>query len=298
MKLGILKKLGLSTLVVSMVSIPLATTSFANEETMNNSTTPYVNEENQTEPNPDSDLENQENQLEELGNKYGFTLEHESNQSKNLKSTDSSLDLNFNTLDELEAFMKKCTETENNSSKTYNLLDELGKEHILNQQEFIDILDQQNIQYDLDSDGNLNFDYDSLSIDSSMFKDSSNMNISPYAAAKVASKGTANYQYQYDSSEFTLMYKRYMDMKYDWKRVPVGNKPGARQFVRVYNRRAYPVGFTIGTFTPNNYSQKYTNGNHTVTHSVRGLWRLSVGYKGFPANFTRQQVWTFSNSIY
>lgn len=285
------KKTITSALILSLLIVPLSTTAYANANEINDS----KNESTQS----DSSKEDLQNQLKELGEKYGFSLESETpSNEKNLKmSNDNNSDtLDFNSVEELEEFLKESSSVESKSINTYNILDESGVEHVLNQQEFINLLDSQSIEYSVNPDGSLNFNYDDLTVDSSMLKNiSSNQNLK---AARVASSGTSSYSFTSDSKVFNLFYKRNMDMKYEWKRVPQGGNPGSRQFVRVYNRSAYPTGIYVADWTNKEYSQTYTNSRHTVNNSVRGQWKLKVGVNGFSANFVRPETWNFSCTIY
>lgn len=283
------KKIIISTLILSLLIIPLSTTVYANE----------VNDSKNESTQNNSSNEDLQNQLKDLGEKYGFSLEGEINSNeKNLKMSndDNSDTLNFDSVEELEEFLKESANVENKSINTYNILDESGVEHVLTQEEFTKLLDSQSIEYSLNSDGYLDFNYDDLIVDSSMLENiSSNQNLK---AAKVASKGTSSYSFTSDSKVFKLFYKRNMDMKYEWKRVPQGNKPGSRQFVRVFNRNAYPIGIYVANWTNKQYSQTYTNGRHTVNNSVRGQWKLTVGVNGFSANYVKPETWNFNCTIY
>lgn len=240
---------------------------------------------------------NLQNQLKELGEKYGFKLDDNTSNYKNSRSNNQDT-LNFDSINELEEFLKESSNLQDQSVNTYNLLDENGVEHILTQQEFINILTSQNIDYTLNKDGSLNFNYEDLKIQSSMFENNDSVSNNRIRETRAASSGTSSYQFKSDSKEFNLFYKRYMDMKYEWKRVPSGGKPGSRQFVRVYNRNAYPVGLYVADWTNKNYSQTYTNGRHTVNNAVSGQWRLRVSVMGLPVNYVKPQTWHFTYTIY
>ena len=269
-----LKKAGVLSLSLAILIAPLSVNAY--NDTLSNQS--FIG---------NSDLENLKLQLKELGEKYGFEAEFEDTSTLN---TD---ELNFESIQELEEFLKESSKlSEDSQIYSYNLMDELGNEHILNQEELKALLNSQNIDYTVTSDGNLSFNYDELDVQSSFFKNNKGIE-----SKAVATKGTSSHTFKQDSKEFTLFYKRVMPMKYDWKRVPVGSKPGARQFTRVYGRKAYPEGFYVGDFTPTKYWHQFTNSNHTVTNKVTGTWKLSASVGIFPVNYTKSQTWTFILSI-
>ena len=269
-----LKKIGGLALALAILIAPLSANAYNNT----------LNDNSVVE---NSDLENLKSQLKEVGEKYGFEVELDDTSKLN------TCELNFDTIEEFERFLKESSETADDSQiHSYNLMDELGNEHILNQEELKALLNSQNIKYTVTSDGNLSFNYDELDVQSSFFK--TNKDIESKA---VTTTGTSSHTFRQDSEQFTLFYKRVMSMKYDWKRVPVGSKPGTRQCTRVYGRKAYPEGFYVGDFTPTKYWHQFTNSNHTVTNKVTGTWKLSASIAGLPVNYTKTQTWTFTLSI-
>lgn len=271
-----LKKLGSLAIALALIVVPLSSSVYADNANISK----------------EDNLGELEHQVKVLAEKYGFEMDGMETVTE-YGGNDNSL--KFNNIEELESFFKEASEDKTDMHvNMYSLLDELGEEHILNQDEFISLLESQNIEYTTNEDGSLSFDYDSLTVNSSMF----NKTVEKFATSKVQTTGTTPHTFRQDTVDFTLFYKRYMDMKYEWKRVPQNGKPGSRQFVRVFNRNAYPVGFYHGDFINKKYSQTYTNGRHTVTNKVNGLWKITAQIGPFQPNFTKPQTWTFALTIY
>lgn len=102
-----------------------------------------------------------------------------------------------------------------------------------------------------------------------------------------------SHHFKKDSKQWTAFYKRNLIMKYEAKRVN-----GYRQFVRVFDRKAYPTGITIGEWKVHSggYTQTYSKKHHprdTVTNKVKGQWKATVSVAGVPVGFTQDQTWTF-----
>ncbi|MGL5751756.1 MAG: hypothetical protein ACRCXT_14575 [Paraclostridium sp.] len=87
-------------------------------------------------------------------------------------------------------------------------------------------------------------------------------------------------------------------MMYEYKK----NTQGYKEFVRVYDRNAYPTGFTIGEWKvhKNGYTQTYSKSSHnrdTVTNKVDGQWKATASIIGVPINTIADQTWTFALRI-
>lgn len=111
---------------------------------------------------------------------------------------------------------------------------------------------------------------------------------------KISERATYSHHFQEDSKQWTVFYKRNMKMNYETKK----NSNGSRAFVRVYNRNAYPTGFTVGTWKvhPGGYTQTYSskyNNRDTVTNKVNGQWTATASVGGINVGYTKDQTWTF-----
>lgn len=112
-----LKKIGGLALALAILIAPLSANAYNNT----------LNDNSVVE---NSDLENLKSQLKEVGEKYGFEVELDDTSKLN------TCELNFDTIEEFERFLKESSETADDSQiHSYNLMDELGNEHILNQEE-------------------------------------------------------------------------------------------------------------------------------------------------------------------
>lgn len=104
----------------------------------------------------------------------------------------------------------------------------------------------------------------------------------------------SDYHFKQDSEQWTIFYKRNMRMKYEFKRVN-----GNAQFVRVFDRNAYPTGITVGEWKVHKggYTQTYTkkyNTRDTVINKINGQWKATASVAGIPVGFTKDQTWTFT----
>lgn len=109
-----------------------------------------------------------------------------------------------------------------------------------------------------------------------------------------STRATYSHHFKQDSEQWTMFYKRNMTMKYETKTVN-----GFRQFVRVYDRNAYPTGFTVGTWKVHSggYTQTYSKKHHdrdTVTNKINGQWKATASVAGIPIGYTKDQTWTFT----